>query len=197
MKQENETFDATIAELRALTTYASTDQTRLHLASVCFDLEKGRAAATDGHRLIVIDAYKRNKSDNRAQVLVNAQALLGALRGLGAKKTRVKVKCELGAVTIDSGAVKAELPTVNEKFPPIDQVIPSRWRDDGFKAAEVVGFNPCYIRDVGVVADIQTSHGQRPQCSIRFGAGELDPARVDAELQDEGEVTIVVMPMRV
>ncbi len=197
MKYENGCFDGTIAELRALTTYASDDQTRMHLASVCFDLEGKRASATDGHRLIVIDASTLGTLDDgeaRGKSLVNARALQAALRGLGGRTKRVKVRCDEKAVTIECDHVRAMLETVDATFPPIDQVIPSIASIG--KPAEVIGFNPRYVRDLGAVADIQESHKQLPQLKLRLG-GELDPARVDADLLDEGSVTIVVMPMRV
>lgn len=191
MKYENGTFEANVSELRALTTYASTDQTRPHLAAVCFDMARARVAATDGHRMIVIDAW--TGKPGAGAVLVKAKELQSALRGLGAKGKKVRVQCELGSVTIEADAVRAMLPTVNASFPPIDQVMPERGSNH---PAQSVGFNPAYVRDIGVIGDIQETYKQRPSCALQLGA-ELDPARIDADLLEGGHLTIVVMPMRI
>lgn len=205
MKYENGTFEATIAELRALTEYASTDQARQHIACVCFDTGLGRAVATDGHRLLKIDAAQStaprpNETKSRDEHLVNAKKLQAALKGMGSKKAKLRVTPEKGSFTIEAGPVRAALEKVDATFPPCDQVIPDI--ASMAKPCEKVGFNAFYLAALGVIGEIAVSHGCKTAgCWLRLGA-ELDPARIDAtfmggNVDDQGSATIVVMPMRV
>jgi DNA polymerase III beta subunit-like protein len=194
MKYENGIFDATIGELRALTTYASTDETRPHIASVCFDVEKHRVAATDGHRLMVIDAASVGFEGHKGEFMVNTKRLQAALRGMGTKKERVRVSCDAKAITIESRGISSALETVNvAKFPAIDNVIPD---PASMTPAASVCFNAAYLGALGALADIAESLKARP-CKAELRLGDvLDPARVDAEFAGEGKAIVVVMPMR-
>jgi len=205
MKYENGTFEATIAELRAVTSYASADFTRVNIASVCFDTGRGRVVATDGHRLIKIDAAKSteprdNETKEAVEHLVNAKKLQAALKGLGSKRTKVRVTPGDKGFTIESGDVQAALPKVDATFPPADQVIPTIASMP--QPAACVGFNAFYLAALGVLGEIAESHGCRTTlCQLRLGQ-ELDPARVDASFMGEnadyqGEATIIVMPARI
>jgi hypothetical protein len=202
MKYENGTFEATIAELRALTTYASADFTRPHIAAVCFDTGRGRAMATDGHRLIKLDAAKASADENKSggEHLVNAKKLQAALKGMGSKKTKVRVTPDEKAFTIECGPVRAALEKVDAQFPPTDQVIPTIANMP--EPAACVGFNAYYLAAIGVLGEIAESHGCRTTfCQLRLGQ-ELDPARIDAtfmggNVDDQGSATIVVMPARI
>lgn len=198
MKNEKGVFDATVAELRAVISHASDDQSRQHITCVCFDTEKSRIAATDGHRLIVLKAATREPSGSPGQFLVNARKLQAALKGMGGKRTRVRVSCEPGRISLESGNVQATLETTDANFPPIDQVIPEPERQD---PARAVKFNPVYLGAVGVIHDVFESQRKR-QCGERIGvtimlSRELEPALFLADFQEEGDATIVVMPMRV
>ncbi len=212
MKYENGTFEATIAELRALTEYASTDQTRQHIACVCFDTGLGRAVATDGHRLLKIDAAQStaprpNETKSRDEYLVNARKLQAALKGKGSKKTKLRVTPQKDArgngahsFMVESDEARTVLDATDATFPPCDQVIPDI--ASMAKPCEKVGFNAFYLAALGVIGEIAVSHGCKTSgCWLRLGA-ELDPARIDAtfmggDVDDQGSATIVVMPMRV
>lgn len=196
MKYENGQLIASVAELRAACEYASQDQSRMHLASVCFDVGKARVAATDGHRMIVLDAASETKHADRNEHLVNAQDLARALKGIGASKDRVRVSVDKGALSLETERAKHSVRTVDAQFPPIDQVIPPRDRDE--VPAKKVGFNASYLEAIGVIAAIVKACDPKraPGVWLSLGA-ELDPARIDCMLGDEGEVTIVIMPMRI
>lgn len=206
MQFENGTFVATIAELRALTTYASADVTRPHIASVCFDTGRGCAVATDGHRLIKIDAAKSsaprpNETTERNEHLVNAKRLQAALKGMGSKRTKVRVTPKDGSFVVECGALTGAIPEVNDaKFPAHDQVIPTIASMPA--PAACVGFNAYYLAALGVLGEIAESHGCKTTgCQLRLSE-ELSPARIDAafmgeNVDDQGSATIVVMPMRI
>jgi hypothetical protein len=191
--KENNTFNLTIHEVRAICEHASDDQTRLHLSSVMLGKDKktGRACvvATDGHRL----ARVRNCSDfEGADRLVNADDLKQAATGA------VSVDVNLG----DSGACVVSYPRagkprvsslayIDASFPPFEQVIPTF---DPKRKAVAVGFNAGYLSALSLIAKACETRTGAVKCEM---GDELDPAVFTAEKPGESDWTVFIMPMRI
>jgi DNA polymerase-3 subunit beta len=116
-----------LAELLDATSFSiSTDETRLHLNSLCIEALDGslRGVSTDGHRLSLFTIGETSDSAPR-QMLVprngigRIRALLDSVRGA----VRLALAENRLWVTVDQG-VSLCVKTVDAQFPPYQQVIP-------------------------------------------------------------------------
>jgi DNA polymerase-3 subunit beta len=116
-----------LAELLDATSFSiSSDETRLHLSSLCIEAVDGslRAVSTDGHRLSLLTLGDVPTRPPR-QILVprsgiiRIRALLESAKG----SVRLALANKLIWVTVDGGASLC-VKTVDAQFPPYEQVIP-------------------------------------------------------------------------
>lgn len=185
--------------LRASLPFVSNDETRFHLASVALAVDGGRLAfvATNGHYLgRAIPAGVKMEGPDRVLCLIPASEA-SALH----KRVKLAIKstapCRL---TIDglqigyrNGTDTYACRAIDSTFPAYQAVIPAL-RKSG-DATVRLGFNPRYFVDaMKACAGFIGRSGEG--VAIQIPASELDPVRFDAAIPKVGEMTVVVMPMR-
>lgn len=179
------TVSLTKAELRALVTHSSTDETRPRVNAILFNATERCAVATDGHRLAICEA------DGDAAPWSYLMPRAAAETALRAPKAEVYI---LNTVSQDLTAFDKQnrkigtfdARKVDAQFSPYRQVLgtPS---DRGVSQ----GFNAAYLADVALVTAAAPESGRMNGVVFHPGAGELDPAHFTS-----GRWTVVLMPMR-
>lgn len=133
----------------ALTTFASGDKTRPHLASVYVDPRAARCVATDGHRIVV--ATGRTNPNGGGAFLVPAVDLEEA-----AKIIKAKDELAVSAVRDDSGNAVVRIVAGKSTssaaaqdvatYPMFDQILALRQTTDS--GADRLGINAVYLADL-------------------------------------------------
>lgn len=124
------TFNVKLSTLRAARTHAAEKDVRYYLNGVCFDLARGKAVATDGHRLFIADAAYITAGP---QVIVSNDTIDAALKQFTGIFARGKNLGDFDvAITVDGPRVTIQTPTgnvsgelIDAKFPDYQRVIPS------------------------------------------------------------------------
>lgn len=209
----------------ALCAFASTDQTRPHLAAINFEPAIGTAVATDGHTMAIA---KNCGSHNAPDFLVQATALERAAKLAKGKGAYLLVRYPIApasnvvplvavsaaAVANDASCVvtieaidasgrtlgSISCPAVDARFPPWQQALPPADREP---SAAVVGLNVTYMARLGLVAkaaSIDSSASRSsvaPPAKLNMG-GPLDPQLFTFE-PDHGQSkwSVVLMPARI
>lgn len=196
------TWILTKAELTALLTFASKDETRVHLNAVCFAPGMGHAAATDGHRLALAEC-KPVPSDK--QSLLSVADLERAKKAVSKRgEVRITPNCTRATVAIHEPFSKnvdavspvpsstSDVALVNATFPPYAQII----TPDPETSANHVGVNTRYLADLDAI--VQACGDGRNGGRLMIGPGELDPIKFRCEAPALATTwTAMVMPMRI
>lgn len=211
-------FALSRAELVAICTFASTDETRAHVNSVCFDVGRGRVVTTDGHRLGICQAQKAPGPQPDLVYLIALADCKAAIRAAKPKHTicfdvlarpakpdavaTVEVRIADTSVLPDPDepgfpedlVMRMRPRPVNAQFPPVDQVVP-RMPHKGQPAISYYSVNASYLADLALVVKAGTCNDRCGGIALFLPDGELDPmmARVPG---DGCDWTLVVMPMR-
>lgn len=216
-------FVLTRAELLALMTHASSDETRAHLHSVCFDVGRGRIVTTDGHRLSVCQAraqigpqpaltYLISLADCKAIVRVAKQKVHTICFDVVKRPDPDKEGsvCSVEVRIVDTSIytdpdgegfpedliVRMKPRPVSAQFPPVDQVL----RPLPHKGQAATGWycvNASYLADIAVVV-------KAGSCNDRTGGVQLflpEPSDVLGPMLatvkgDDCDWTVLLMPMR-
>lgn len=199
-------------ELRALLAHASTDDTRPHLWGVAIDLTRGRAFATDGHRLCLTQARVTPTLTTAVAACVVARDVLErAVRACGTRGRIAIRRYALTEATAGSSSVlgagddyvSVEVLDENDKQlvtaharigaaapPQIDAIVPVQ--DLKAKRTVWTTLDARYLADLALVAAAaETTAGVRCWAAT----GPLDPVLHDVD----GETAywqIVIMPVR-
>jgi len=218
---ESGSFALTRAELVALMTHASSDITRAHVNSVCFDVGRGRVVATDGHRLAVCLAREAPGPRPDVSYLISLDDCKAAVRSAKQKVhticfdllKRPEKKDDVCGVEIrivdtsmypdpfdpsfpDALQVRMRPRPVNAQFPPIDQVL-RKLPHKGQPATSWYAVNASYLADLAVVV-------KAGACNDRCGGVQMFLPEPDDELGpmlacakgDDCDWTVLIMPMR-
>lgn len=198
MHYTDSTFTLDRKEIVALCAHASTDEMRPHLNGVGFDTSQGRAVATDGHRLAVLehDASDRCAPEDRKPTvtIVPLDTMQRAIKAMPRGGTmRVTVtNPDNGTATIvtvtKEGAEAATIQSTSiAVFPPYSQIIPPAKAPDEFTLPTRVGFNAHYLASLALV---QAAAGDKG-VDLQTAENALSPMRVTC-----GRWLVVIMPMR-
>jgi len=165
------TFVLTKAELKALLAHACNDFTRPHAYGVTFNVAKGHAFATDGHRLAVLrpsvsdvtvsDVADRDNAewDAAPAFIVSRTDCEQALRACSGKKHVIAVSWRATNALVEirdkaSSAVLAAVPStaVDAFVIPIDGALPSyAYEGPEWSACPCVGVDARYLADLALV----------------------------------------------
>lgn len=208
--------------LRAVTGWASSDETRPQLCGVHF--QGADMVATDGHRLIKVACLPDGSASRPTRCYtVPAGALIAACRAAGKGWIEIDPVARTIRATTKATRGKASMVTtvayvpVEIQFPPYNQVIPDfdgapmTPPDKGTVSGH--GINPRYL---GAMADVCEASGRSAGVLLRKCGGPLDPVlytmriETDAPSRNEtaheiesrahlkaGYAFMVIMPMRI
>ncbi len=183
------------AALAALIPCVSTDETRPHLNSVLFDVKAGQLTivSTDGHRLARWDDTTENTGSAFSfQVSLKVAKELYRLagdKGITVPTVILNYHPEFKEVAVNLGVVSARYPTVDQQFPPYEQIMP---RETG----EMAQFNAGYLCDAAkAFKDAWKALGNRNEVGVYFeSSGEYGPSLATSETLTQ--LRVVIMPMR-
>lgn len=191
----------TTLEARALLLWASTDETRPHLASVAVHAESCSAAVVDGHRVLVLRSPNTGRAepvtDLDGAVLVPREQMDQVIKLAGSKgeihvySDRVEA-CKVSASGTPYGQIVIPLPTSTKPFPPVSQVLPT-YRTHGTPGC-IVGINAGYLADLEAVAKACDT-GKGSTVEVMPMDGEFDPIRFDVRGNTANAIGII-MPCR-
>lgn len=148
--KQDATLHLTKADVAALATYASSDKTRAHIASVLVEPSRGRVVATDGHRLVAATAKEGGHAGEA--YLVPAAELAKAAKLIDAKSDLVlaATRGDNGdaVVRIQAGTSTASFAAPDAKtFPPVDQILAMRAAERGV-VADRIGLDAKCLNDI-------------------------------------------------
>lgn len=191
--KQDGTLYLTKADVAALATYASSDKTRAHIASVLVEPSRGRIVATDGHRLVV--ATTKDGGHAGAAYLVPAAELTKAAKLIDAKSDLVisATRGENGdtVVRIQAGTSTASFAAPDAKtFPPVDQILAMRAAERGV-VADRIGLNAKYLHDILLVQKAAETSG----IALEAWTDGAEPIWFEARGHDATWVGCI-MPMR-
>ncbi len=184
------------ASLRACLNFCSKDSTRQNLQQVYFDVRGALpiVVATNGHTIVRVEL---GIAGAVAPSGFSSGDCKKILKILDAEKSPTDVCIETDGEKIKIGQYSFKV--YPERFPPShDRLFPSL---EGNTCAQV-NVSPWYLdiatktcsrwyRDLGLKHE-----GNNHSIMIKPGAGRLDPITIKASASPEGELTILVMPMR-
>jgi hypothetical protein len=184
--------------LRAALEWVCEDETRFHLCTVYLEVSGDHlhVVATNGHGLC--DARPECKSTADASVLIPVDRVKDLLRWLKCKKAENNFEITL---TIAEDKLHAsgmhgvcEVVGMREQFPPFRQVIPERSNN----SCNVVGVSPDYLELAGRSGQLfYDDPGNSRGFEWSQPAEPLAPIRLDMSVPDRGDLTVVIMPMRI
>ena len=191
--------DVLIAALAATAPSASTDETRFHLMGVAAVVEDGRLGfvATDGHRLTRVMTHAAvSPTDTRVLAIIplaDIKSMLAMSKDCRKSVTPLAMAIAGGSdqtVTLTHAGRTIVSKAIKSTFPAYGAVVPAVTRT----AASCVGVNPAYFAEAMKACGLYC--GKSTGVKVALG-GALDPMRFDASSAHLGDVTVVVMPMRV
>lgn len=196
MKAQEGTLFITVAELKALLAFSSTDKARPHLNAInierstpCRGSSRMTLSATDGHCLLCVECDGDLGSGPDALI---ARDLWDAPIKLADRKVPLRVSLSEHSLLVSPriGYADLALPFVNAVFPPWRQVIPAlRDVSDGAPS----GFNCAYLSRLELV---WKAAGGRQPMRIQLGAESLDPLRFDLNASSGEHWYGAIMPAR-
>lgn len=180
----------TVAELRALLVFASTDPAREHLHALC--LERARVLASDGHTacLLMPCAQPTNAPDAPERWVVGAPAIKSLAAG---RKPDDEVTLTYGdaAIVAESPAGRLDLPRLDVQFPPVMQCVPSHVASEG--PCATYGIDARYLARLAVVSK---ALGGKAIWRVRTPDDGMAPIRYDAS-SPTACATVIIMPARI
>lgn len=191
--------DVLIAALAATAPSAGTDETRFHLMGVAAVVEDGRLGfvSTDGYRLTRTMTHTAvSPPDTRVLAIIplaDVKSMLAMSKDCRKSANPLVMAIAGGTdqtVTLTHAGRAIVSRAIKSTFPAYGQVVPELVRD----AASCVGVNPAYFGDAMKACGLYC--GKSTGVKIALG-GALDPMRFDASDARLGDITVVVMPMRV
>lgn len=194
MKCEDGTFTLSKEEIRALSAYVSTDTTRPYMNKVEFDLNQGRASATDGHTACIAQCDVQQTLDTHPVFYVGLDRLEQVARDMKRNEEVRLSEFRDGVVTISNERLRYEFGGVSaSKFPNIDHVIPDPKRTGGNE----VKLNTDYLVRIERVAIACALKGSVNRVvTINLG-DKYDPVLLRMSSVDrKTEWTVLVMPTR-
>lgn len=183
---------ATVAEVKALLEFASTDVSRVGMCGI--GISEGRLAATDGHTAVIRGATPRDSWSHTYAVPTDLWAT--AIRGAKAGDT-VEVFIDENGVRLVCGPTAVAGHLAPFAFPPLHAVLPEPQRE----AASHIGIaaGAFLSRLPKIDAAIASVNGRRKshQTWVLACGGELDPILLTAEPGgDSAPWLVVIMPVR-
>jgi hypothetical protein len=180
--------------LAAIVKWSCQDRDRLHLCTVLF--EKGRAIATDGHRLVALPI-----PTNGHRLLVDSQhlsAAVAAQRDMKIDRPR-SIGIEPGErgtiLTIDNGVTMTVPSRDPAGYPPWEKVIPKA--GGATKSPNGYILDPRYLAAIAEVNSAIVPNSNRGVRVVAWGPVNEDGDSLDAMLfEGNDDVQFVVMPMR-
>lgn len=134
-------------QLKAALLFAATNDIRYYLNGVFLDSKTGNMAATDGHRLIVIEAGWNNEHD----VIIPNTFLDGVIKALQKHDTvEIEYDPETNIIAFHSPLHSWSAKAIEGRYPDIQAIIP---RDD-VRSPGV--FNPEYLMDAVKAVNLLT-----------------------------------------
>ena len=195
---ESQAVVLTTLEAKALLLWASTDETRPHLASVAVHAESCSAAVVDGHRVLVLRSPNTGRAepvtDLDGAVLVPREQMDQGVKLADAKgeihvyQDRIEA-CKVSASGTPYGQIAIPLPTSTKPFPPVSQVLPT-YRTHGTPGC-IVGINAGYLADLEAVAKACDT-GKGSTVEVMPMDGEFDPIRFDVRGNTANAIGIIV-----
>jgi hypothetical protein len=172
------TLRLTKRDVAALTTFASTDNSRPQLSSVLVEPSRGRVVATDGHRIVVVTACEGGHAGEAYLVardeLLKAAKLIDAKGELVVSATRVLV--DQTTVRIQAGTSVSTTTSEEAKaFPAIEQILAERTAERGV-VADTLGINAVYFNDLLLVQKAAAVNGVK----LDAWTGKFDPIWFEA-----------------
>jgi len=202
-------------EIKLLLAVASTDSTRRHLNALVFQPDKRRVVATDGHRLVMVEAKATPPTEGtppEAPLEANAmdtEFMLSRDDAALALKQMSVYKASQAFFSRNDKTIEVSVIVATQVYknwrgeyspPPYEQVVPKY--EDERKIAPVVGFNALYLSDIALMGDCMESEkgGKKSKyrtnpVKVRFGADERDPVLITGETPTTS-LTMVLMPVR-
>lgn len=187
--------------LVAVAKWATSDETRMHLASVAFI--DGHIVGCDGHRLVRVPVAKLSTFRHVPRdVVFAAAAAQKALRVTGStphdSDGRVAIEISWptsGTVALKLGSSTLTAPAPNIDYPPIDKVIPDPTPDAGEPTGYI--FNPKYLEAMRDVVSALDGEGRGVEL-VSWGRTGRGEDRLGDAVRFEGPAgsTFVIMPMR-
>lgn len=188
-----ETLRLTKRDVAALTTFASSDNSRPYLSSVLVEPSRGRVVSTDGHRLVVATA-KDGGHAGESYLVARGEAVKAAK--LVDAKSELVISATRGengdaVVRIQAGTSTASFAAPDAKtFPAIDQILAMRTAERGV-VADMLGINAEYLNDLLLVQKAAGTNGVK----LDAWSDELNPVWFEA-LGFGATWVGCIMPMR-
>jgi len=184
-------FTLSRGELCALLRVACRDETRLHLAGVHFDWDRGKVSATDGYMML---QFTPGKPGGAGEQLVERDVLRRLARVMTAES---ELKVELGekvTLTVHDGPygtaeVRCVVARNTINAPPYEQIIPAAART----VTPRIAFSTRFASRLKAVSQCLDRHGNTG-CTMHVPAGELDPIKFTFECDTRW--VAVLMPMK-
>ena len=180
----------TVAELRAVLAFASTDSTREHLHALC--LERARVLASDGHTacLLMPCAQPTNAPDAPERWVVGVPAVKMLVSGRSAG-TEITLTYGDAAIVAESPAGRLDLPRLDVQFPPVMQCVPSHVASDG--PCATYGIDARYLARLAIMSK---ALGGKTVWRVRTPDDGSAPIRYDAS-SPTACATVIIMPARI
>jgi len=192
-------------QTKAVTSWASNDETRPNLCGVWFAY--GLQVATNGHGIAMLYEIPTDPegfplvngeraSGNEAPALLPVEAVNEVVKGLGKRRTTVPILAhalEVGArngrVTIANGQTDTvrQITPIDGEYPDVQQVLP-----DPARVHLRTAVDPGYLKRVGESA---LSIGAK-SVTLEFAGEPPTPLRFTATGENGEELVVVLMPMR-
>lgn len=192
--------------LRAVSLFTSRDETRFHLCGVLFECSGDgvQLVATDGHTMGVARLsgaeWKSGPDYNRPPTFILSAEGIDSLMEL--KPRRGDTVDPVLELTVEDGRLwigSRSFALVDADFPRWRLVMPERVSKLSSDRTSAIGINPLYLMRVGESCKLFAG-GVRamdfPMLTISNPPGDLDPLRLDYSHESTGDLTIVIMPMR-
>ena len=194
--------------LRATLPAASTDDTRPHLACIMLRVRGEDSGArwiethaTDGHRLHRARVRWQPTPDASEPppdetILIARSAAEATLKAVPAPKrgTRFAPPVTITATGIETPTGAVRFPTLTERFPDVDRVIPAHGHT---AATPYIGANPGYVAEAAEACALVG--GRTVMMRWHQPENPLDPMKVTSTGEIDGaivETLCVLMPMR-
>jgi DNA polymerase-3 subunit beta len=186
-------FTAPLSSIRAARTHAAKKDLRYYLNGVCFDLSKGKIAATDGHRLFVCNGPYITAAPS---VIISNETLDAALKQFTGDYSRAKRNGDAPVrISVDGDTITIETPigfiagkAVEAQYPDYMRIIPQEL------SGEPATINPEYLADAGEALSLfHNAKKSKPYNGHVFYNGS-GPCLVTGGALD---VAILIMPLRV
>lgn len=197
---------ALLRSLRAVAPFQCADVTRPHLCAVQFEVHdrRLRLVATDGHTMAVaaplaecegVDGSALLRSEHVGELI----AAMKCKRSETDQPVTMEITSSLDVpVTVRTAGLEWSRPCSVERYPPWRAVCPDRCNEKD-RGAGVFGVDPRYLARAGDSATAFAYDPKNRTTGLRMSvpSGVTDPIRLDYSCPYTGDLTMIVMPMRI